>query len=138
MVSRALSERRENEKPIRIIFIDDEKDEAELVGLNLKGTNLDVATVSTPREALTLLKGQSFDCVVSDYMMPEMNGIQLCTEIRRTSNIPFIIYTAYDSAGVANSALAAGVDYYIQKKQNIAHFQNLASSIEHAIEMRRQ
>ncbi len=124
-------------KVIRILFIDDDKDDSELVGLSLRRASLDVTTVSTPREALELLKRQGFDCVVSDYMMPGMSGIQLCEEIRKTSRIPFIIYTAYDSEEVAQSALAAGVDYYIRKKGDLAHFENLAKSVEHAVEMRR-
>ncbi len=121
---------------IRLLFIDDDKDDSELVGLSLRRASLDVTTVSTPREALGLLKRQSFDCVVSDYMMPGMSGIQLCEEIRKTSRIPFIIYTAYDSEEVAQAALAAGVDYYIRKRGDLAHFENLAKSVEHAVEMR--
>jgi DNA-binding response OmpR family regulator len=133
-----LSGKTGNDKTIRILFIDDERDDAELVDLNLKKASLDVTTVSTPKEALTLLGRQSFDCVVSDYMMPDMNGIQLCAELRKKSSIPFIIYTAWDSEVVAKAALAAGVDYYIQKKENLAHFENLARSIEHAVENRRE
>ncbi len=128
----------EAKKVIRILFIDDEKDDAELVKLNLKRASLDVTTVSTPSEALALLKKQDFDCIVSDYRMPGMTGIELCAEIRKTSKIPFIIYTAFDSESVANAALAAGVDYYIRKKGDLAHFENLARSVEHAVENRRR
>ena len=136
-MARILPEKKGNaKKVIRILFIDDEKDDAELVELNLKKASLDVTTVSTPREALALLKKQDFDCIVSDYKMPEMTGIELCAEIRKTSNIPFIIYTAWDSEIVANAALAAGVDYYIRKQGDLAHFENLARSVEHAVEMR--
>lgn len=123
-------------KAIRILFIDDEKDNAEIVKLNLKKASLDVTTVSAPREALALLKKQDFDCIVSDYKMPEMSGIELCIEIRKTSNLPFIIYTAWDSEIVANAALAAGVNYYIRKKVDLSHFENLARSVEHAVDMR--
>ncbi len=123
-------------KVIRLLFIDDDKDDSELVGLNLRRASLDVTTVSTPREALDLIYSNKFDCIISDYMMPGMSGIQLCAEIRKTSMIPFIIYTAYDSEDVAQAALAAGVDYYIRKKGDLAHFENLARSVEHAVEMR--
>jgi CheY-like chemotaxis protein len=136
-VACSLPEKTGNKRTIRILFIDDEKEDAEIVGLTLKKASLDVTTVSTPKEALALLGKQSFDCIVSDYKMPGMNGIQLCVEIRKTSKIPFIIYTAWDSEAVAKEALAAGVDYYIRKQGNLAHFENLARSVEHAVEMRR-
>jgi CheY-like chemotaxis protein len=122
---------------IHVLFIDDEKNDAELVHLNLDNASLKVTTTSTPSEALELLAHQSFDCVVSDYKMPGMSGIELCREIRKTSNIPFIIYTGWESEKVAKAALAAGVDYYIRKQENLAHYQNLAKSIEHAVENRR-
>lgn len=131
-----MPEKKGNAKVIRILFIDDDKDDAELVKLNLMRATLDLTTVSTPQEALALLKTRDFDCIISDYRMPGMTGIELCAEVRKTSNIPFIIYTAYDSEDVAQRALAAGVDYYVRKRGDLAHFENLARSVEHAVENR--
>ncbi len=121
---------------IRVLFIDDEEDDAELASLALENHSLSITTTTTPSKALALLATQRFDCIVSDYMMPDMNGIQLCTEVRKKSNIPFIIYTAWTSEEVASAALAAGVDYYIRKQENLSHYQNLGSSIEHAVKNR--
>jgi CheY-like chemotaxis protein len=121
----------------RVLLIDDEEDNAELVSLNLENSTLKVTTTSTPSQALMLLTDQSFDCIVSDYKMPEMNGIQLCTEVRKKSNIPFIIYTSWESEKVARAALAAGVDYYTRKQETLAHYQNLARSIEYAVKNKR-
>lgn len=121
---------------IRVLFVDDDEDDAELAHLVLEDYSLSVTTTTTPKKALALLATQRFDCIVSDYMMPGMNGIQLCTEVRKKSTIPFIIYTAWTSEEVARTALAAGVDYYIRKQENISHFKNLGSSIEHAVKSR--
>ena len=123
---------------IHVLFIDDEENDAELVHLNLENASLKVTTTSTPLEALKLLANQNFDCVVSDYKMPGRSGIELCREIRKTSNIPFIIYTGWESELVAKAALDAGVDYYIKKQENLSHYHNLAKSIEHAVENRRE
>jgi PAS domain S-box-containing protein len=65
-----------------------------------------------------------------------MNGIQLCAEVRKTSTIPFIIYTGHGSEEVASAAFAAGVDDYVRKEEVLAHYRVLARRIRHAVEKR--
>lgn len=94
--------------------------------------SLQVESVSSPREAFRVLK-ESFDCIVSDYRMPEMDGIELAKKVRETSSIPFIIYTGHGSEEVAKEAFAAGIDDYLQKELDPGHYRVLARRIRMVI-----
>lgn len=111
----------------------------EMTKINLENTDssMTITMTKTPSTALTLIKNQSFDCIVSDYQMPEMNGVEFCKEVRTTSTIPFIIYTGRGSEEVASIAFAAGVDDYVRKEPVISHFKVLAKRIRHAVEKKR-
>jgi PAS domain S-box-containing protein len=121
---------------LRILLIEDEEPQLEITKLNLESldSSIKIISVSKPSDALILLQGQSFDCIVSDYQMPGMNGIQLCCEIRKTSTTPFIIYTGRGSEEVASAAFAAGADDYVRKEQDLSHYQVLARRIRNAVE----
>ena len=122
---------------IRVLLVDDEESWSELAGINLSANSIEVSTIARASDALKLIHEQIFNCVVSDYKMPEMNGIQLCTEIRKTSKIPFILYTGQGSEEVASAAFAAGVDDYVRKEETLAHYHVLARSIKYAVEKKR-
>lgn len=124
---------------VRVLLVDDEETQIELVSLNLVrlDPNLDISSVSKPSEALKVLKKGGFDCVISDYSFPMMSGIQLCKEIRKTSNVPFILYTARGSEEVAAEAFTAGVDAYIKKESELAHYIILDNRIKDAVERNR-
>ena len=57
----------------------------------------------------------TFDAIVSDFQMPEMNGITLLREIRSTSDIPFILFTGKGREEVVIDAINTGADSYLQK-----------------------
>ena len=124
---------------IRVLVVDDEETQVELVALNLGrlNANLDISFVAKPSEALKLMKKGDYDCIVSDYSFPLMSGIQLCNEIRKTSSIPFILYTARGSEEVAAEAFTAGVDAYIKKESELAHYTILENRIKDAVERNR-
>ncbi len=124
---------------IRVLLVDDEATQGELTAINLRhyAPNLTVTAVSSPSDALNLLDAQPFDCVVSDYQMPKMNGICLCAEVKRLMGIPCILYTGRGSEEVASDAYSAGLDDYIRKEKEISHFQVLAKRIRAAVEKKR-
>lgn len=124
---------------IKVLLVDDEPSQMEMTQLSLVSVDplLEITSVANPREALSRLVKGTFECVVSDYQMPELDGIQLCTEIRKTSTIPLIIYTGRGSEEVASRAFAAGVDDYVRKEMGLGHYRVLAKRIRHAVERRR-
>jgi len=85
------------------------------------------------------MKSKDYDAIVSDYQMPEMDGIEFLKKVRSSGNpIPFIIFTGRGREEVAIQALSIGADYYLQKGGDPkSQFAELAHQIEQAIQKRR-
>ena len=111
----------------------------ELTKLSLESDDpsLSVTTMQIPSDALKLLSNHRFDCIVSDYQMPGMDGTKFCTEIKKMRTIPFIIYTGRGSEEIASTVFSAGADDYVKKEKELAHFKVLARRIRHAVEKSR-
>jgi len=125
-------------KSIQVLLVDDEPTQMDLMKLNLEQTDpsFSITLAPTPIDALKLLADQPFDCIVSDFVMSGMNGVELCTEVKKTRIISFIIYTARGSEEVASAAFTGGVDDYVRKEPNLAHYILLARRIRHVVEKR--
>ncbi len=120
-------------------------DEPSLLDVSKQFLELDrslcVEGVSTADDALELIKDQDFDVIVSDYQMPDKDGIQLLNELRASGNrTPFILFTGKGREDVAIEALNAGADFYLQKggdpKAQFAELKNMItkSAEKHRIE----
>lgn len=84
--------------------------------------DLSVTVTSTGSEALDLLNQQYFDVIISDYSMPDMDGLSLLREIRaRGGQSIFVVATAKTLAHIAKEALNTGADYYLQKGADMAN-----------------
>jgi PAS domain S-box-containing protein len=120
---------------IRVLHVDDEKSQREFTKIFLEQDGvIKVTSAASGEEALQLLEKESYDCIISDYKMPEMSGIQFAEKIKSHINIPFILYTGRGSEEVAQAAFKAGIDAYIRKEIEPAHFQVLAKNIEQVVE----
>lgn len=121
---------------IRVLLVDDEASQIEMIKLNLAkiDPSLEILASAKPSNALKLLRQQGFDCVVSDYVLPGMSGTQLCSEIRKISRVPFILYTARGSEEVAAEVFSVGVDAYVKKESELAHYLVLGNRIKQAVE----
>ena len=119
---------------IRVLHVDDEPNQLRFTKqfLEMVDPNLQVTSTMSPLEALE--EYASFDCIVSDYMMPEMDGIELAGRVRGTSDIPFIVYTGRGSEEVAEKAFSIGVDDYLRKETHPSHYQVLAKRLRAAVE----
>lgn len=109
---------------VRVLHVDDEENQQEFAKafLAVSDPSILVESVATPGEALERLREENFDCVVSDYQMPSMDGIELARRIRETSNVPIIIYTGRGSEEIAETAFTVGVDDYLRKELNPSHY----------------
>lgn len=107
----------EGQETISILCVDDEPLFLDAFAQTLsRQPDFAVTTASTAAEALGLVDSQYFDVIVSDYAMPDMDGIALLQEIRsRGCSSLFVIVTAKRLAHIAIDALNAGADYYLQK-----------------------
>jgi PAS domain S-box-containing protein len=102
---------------ISVLYVDDEEALLDIGRKYLERTGkLNVETTTSPPEALALLSSRSFDVVVSDYQMPEMDGIAFLRQLRITHpELPFIIFTGKGREEVAIEAFESGADFYLQK-----------------------
>ena len=96
------------EEPIRVLHVDDEPGFADLVATMLEREDeaLAVETETTPAAGVARLDEAEFDCVISDYEMPETNGIGFLERVRKTRpKLRFILLTGQGSEGVASEAI---------------------------------
>ena len=105
---------------LRIHAVDDSAQGHKLLRAGLENERCTVIEASNGREALDLLERQPVDAVVSDILMPQMDGFRLCREIRGSGRgyaaVPFLLYTAtYDSPQDRQLAKAVGADDYLLK-----------------------
>lgn len=121
-----------------VLYVDDEPDLLELGKLFLEqGGQFSVFTAESGTIALEMLKKHSFDAIVSDYQMPECNGIRFLRHVRHGSEIPFILFTGKGREEVVVEAINSGVDFYLQKGGDTkALFAELGHKINQAISRR--
>ena len=102
---------------ISVLYVDDEEGLLEIGKLFLeKSGRFRVDTVTSAHEALRMLKSTSYEAIVSDYQMPEMDGIEFLKVIRTEfPEIPFIIFTGKGREDVVIEAFENGADFYLQK-----------------------
>ena len=112
----------------RILVIDDNKTSLILID-EVLSEEYEVVTMLDPVRALNYIHSGSFDLIISDYRMPQMNGIELLQEIRQTyGKIPFIMVSADSNEENVRKAKDAGVDGYMFKPLNIGTFLNTVKS----------
>ncbi|WP_019415494.1 response regulator transcription factor [Paenisporosarcina sp. TG20] len=99
----------------RILLVEDEKNIARFIELELQHENFEVVHLVSGRDGLEAAKSQEFDVVLLDVMLPELNGIEVCRRIRSFSPVPIILITARDAVMDRVAGLDAGADDYIVK-----------------------
>jgi len=102
----------------RILVVDDDPIALKLVSSILTAQGYRIATVQGPKESLSILADQTFDLVLLDVLMPEIDGYELCRRLRKnpkTSELPIILLTALDTLEQKMRGFDAGADDYIAK-----------------------
>jgi len=104
--------------PKNVLVVDDVHDVTEMIALFLKHAGYQVATADSASRALQLAEERSFDLIISDIGMPQMNGYELAGELRRWSeyqSIPIIAVTGYSEYDDRGRALQAGFSAHLTK-----------------------
>ncbi|MPZ98531.1 MAG: response regulator [Dehalococcoidia bacterium] len=104
--------------PSKILVADDEQNIIKLLRLYLRNEGYDVSVAYDGREALERFRAEGPDLVLLDLMMPELGGFEVCTEIRRNSDVPVIMLTARSDDVDKIVGLEMGADDYITKPFN--------------------
>lgn len=126
---------------VKILHVDDNPYDRELTEANLISLDKSwrIKGVDTGVQALELMETQHFDCILSDYQMPGMNGIQLLSALREQGyDIPFVFFTGQGNERLAAEALRAGADEYYIKDIGVALYERLFNSIRKVVEAFRE
>lgn len=100
---------------MKILVIDDDPAMTDLLVLLLKPTSSTIIAANSGEAGIDLIKRESPDAVLLDLMMPGMDGLQVCTAVRKFSRVPILVLSALDNPGMVASALDAGADDYLVK-----------------------
>lgn len=122
--------------PIMLI-VDDNEDMLNFLSSHFQ-TSYTIVTAVDGVDALNKLKEQEVALIISDWMMPNMNGIDLCKAVRNnqlTSHIPFIMLTAKTDTEAKITSMNCGADAYIEKPFSL---QYLEACIKNLLELRLQ
>ena len=99
----------------KILIVDDEYQITRVLKRSFLAHRYDVRTASDGEAALDLFHDFHPDLIITDLQMPEMNGIELCREIRKISEIPIIVLSVKGEEKTKVEALDAGADDYVTK-----------------------
>jgi len=124
---------------ISVLFVDDEPALLEISRLFLERSGvMAVTTARSAPEALKLLTTHKFDVVISDFQMPEMDGLAFLKTLRVGGNrVPFILFTGKGKEWVAMEALNNGADFYLTKGEHPKlQFKELMEMIQRAVKRR--
>ncbi|ADK16343.1 MULTISPECIES: response regulator transcription factor [Clostridium] len=101
-----------------ILVVDDDKDILDIIEIYLKNDNFNVITAQDGLIAMDKLEKNNIDLIILDIMMPNLDGIHACLEIRKKEKIPIIMLSAKDDSSSKILGLNVGADDYVTKPFN--------------------
>lgn len=99
----------------RILVVDDEPAVSDLIAYNLRKAHYEVIVAADGREALRLTRETSPNLILLDLMIPEVDGLNVCRELRKNSDVPIIMITARGEEIDRVVGLELGADDYVTK-----------------------
>lgn len=104
-------------RTIRVIYVDDEENLLEIGKIFLeRNGELNVDIASSVKEALGAMAKFHYDAIISDYQMPDVDGLQYLKKVRGTDkDLPFVLFTGRGREEVVIEAYNSGVSFYVQK-----------------------
>lgn len=101
-----------------LVIVDDEEDLLELLAYNFQRRGYEVVSFTRAQPALEFIEQRRPDMVLCDWMMPEMDGLTLCQQLKGSlhlADLPFVMFTCRTESSAQRLALAAGVTDFITK-----------------------
>ena len=112
------------DRPPRILLVDDEESIRTLLSFPLRKDGYEVVTAVDGRDALDRFREATFDLVVLDVMMPVLDGLEVCRNLRARSTVPIIMLTAKTEEVDKIVGLELGADDYITKPFSVREFRS--------------
>jgi len=118
-----------------ILLVDDQEDLRKVIGLRIKNWGYDLIEAQDGREGIEAAQTKNPDIIILDYMMPDMDGISVLTEIRKTNKtIPVVMFTAYPNKMSMLESEKLGVSSFVPKLSTYSDIQPLLKSAIHMAE----
>jgi DNA-binding response OmpR family regulator len=116
-------------QPARILLVDDEQSVQKLLSYPLRKEGYEVVAAMDGQEALDRCRGQSFDLIVLDVMLPKLDGFDVCRQLRAQSSVPIIMLTAKAEEFDKVLGLELGADDYITKPFSMREFRSRVKAV---------
>jgi len=100
---------------VEVLLIDDDPDLSLMLRTLLRGQDFQIQAVYSGEEGIEMCRQHIPDVIILDLLMPEMDGWQVCEQIRSFTDVPVLILSALGSPGSVAKALDAGADDYLIK-----------------------
>ena len=100
---------------VEVLLIDDDPDLSIMLRTLLRGKDFQIKAVFSGDEGIELCRNEHPDVVILDLLMPEMDGWEVCEQIREFSEVPILVLSALGSPASVARALDAGADDYLIK-----------------------
>ena len=121
----------------RILLVDDEQAVQKLLTFPLRKDGYDVVAAATGQEALERFRDGEFDLVVLDIMLPQVDGFEVCRQLRARSAVPIIMLTAKAEEFDKVLGLELGADDYITKPFSMREFRSRVKAVLRRADLRR-
>jgi DNA-binding response OmpR family regulator len=121
----------------RILLVDDEQSVQKLLSFPLRKEGYEVVPALDGRQALDRLRETSFDLVVLDLMLPQVDGFEVCRQVRARSSVPIIMLTARADEIDKVLGLELGADDYITKPFSVREFRSRVKAVLRRAELAR-
>lgn len=128
------------ERKIRVLIVDDDSEFTEMIAalLEREVDRFETYTANSVSDGTDILSDVSIDCVISDYRMPDTDGLEFLGSIREEyGDLPFVLLTEQGDEEIASEAISTGVTDYIRKGRVRGQYSLLATRITNAVEKRR-
>lgn len=113
----------ERDRPAKVLIVDDEPQIVRVLRTALSAQGYAVRVAAHGIEGADVAREWEPDLVITDVSMPEMNGVDLCRELRQASQVPIIVLSVRNNERMKIEALDAGADDYVTKPFSIQELQ---------------
>jgi DNA-binding response OmpR family regulator len=99
----------------KVLIIDDDINLTQMLKMTLESSGFDVVRAVSPTEGIWAARHQHPDAIILDFVMPMMNGVEVCQAIRQFSQVPILVLSVLDQPSIIAKVLDAGADDYLVK-----------------------
>jgi DNA-binding response OmpR family regulator len=100
---------------VRVLIVDDDPETTDLFKILLEPQRFEILTANSGSQGVDLARQENPDVMVVDLFMPEMDGLSVCKEVRKFSNVPILMLSAISKPGLLSQAIEEGADGYLLK-----------------------